>query len=84
MSDPICNQSGTCCKRVFFDIGLQTEDIIRWINLHENMEYVEKGRVRIDNKCSKFIDNKCSIYETKPENCKKFFCEDAIRRGENI
>jgi Fe-S-cluster containining protein len=70
-----------CCKDIILPLGIIfDQDDIRWIEYH-NLEVVEKdGKqwVKINQPCSKLRDNKCSIYETRPENCQIFLCEKLL------
>ena len=77
-----CNQCGDCCRDITLPLGMIfDDDDVRWIKYH-GIEIIEKdGRqwVKINNPCSKLINNKCSIYENRPFNCKVFFCSKVIK-----
>jgi Fe-S-cluster containining protein len=70
---------GKCCNEVTLIIDRNRTDI-EWLELH-NLKVKEDGndiRVTIKLSCSKQIDNKCSIYESRPEICKNFRCEKNV------
>lgn len=69
-------QCGACCKYMLIPIGDEPSDYTRWAELHK-VELVEwRGLicVKIDKKCSKLKKNKCTIYEDRPDTCKRFKC----------
>lgn len=70
---------GKCCKVVYIPCGdLNETDYLRWIKLHTRVKIeVFRGLqcIVLPYKCSKLKHNKCTIYEDRPEMCKKFRCE---------
>ncbi len=75
------NCSGDCCKLMYIQINKEKseKDYIRWVNLHENIQVVKrKGYwyMKIDLKCSKLKNGKCSIYKDRPKLCKEYDCTD--------
>ena len=55
-----------------------TDDYKYWASLH-GIEIVNiKGFnfARINDKCSKLRNGRCTIHDNKPNLCKKFDCED--------
>jgi Fe-S-cluster containining protein len=73
-----CQLCAACCQNIILPLErIFDKDIIRWIEYH-NLEVIEEGGrqcVKISNPCSKLKDNRCSIYEDRPENCKLFKCK---------
>jgi Fe-S-cluster containining protein len=53
------------------------EDDIRWIEYHGIKVVDKNGKqwIKIPNQCDKLVDNKCSIHDNRPDNCKIFICE---------
>lgn len=83
----LCSQCGVCCK--LFVINLSEEEYnskkyntqFEEFGLTEDFEGAEFCGANIitqkkDGSCMYQKDNKCSIHETRPEVCKKFFCID--------
>jgi Fe-S-cluster containining protein len=80
-----CNQCGTCCR--LFLVNL-TEDeyksgryrtIFEEFGIVEDFEEAQMTGANIlrqndDGSCIYLKDNKCSIHSTRPESCRKFFC----------
>jgi Fe-S-cluster containining protein len=60
---------GSCCKSVVLPLSPYSERTHEWFALHGE---VKSGMVRLNQPCSKLIDGKCSIYETRPEVCRTF------------
>ena len=74
-----CLRCGNCCDEVAFFVDKNRTDI-EWVKLH-GFVVEDRGnewRIMIKAQCSAKIDNKCSIYETRPEICKNFRCEKNV------
>jgi len=74
-----CQKCGNCCKK--FRIEIKDPKFIKEIlfNFREKFHHGLKETVNItlvlDGECE-FLDNgKCSIYDTRPERCKNYFCK---------
>ena len=68
------DRCGDCCQNIKLPLGfIADENDIRWIEYHGIK--VENNEVIINNPCSKLIDNKCSIYDNRPEICQIFICQ---------
>ena len=69
---------GDCCRDIILPLGMDfDEDEIRWIEYHD-MKVVErdgKQWIKINHKCEKLIDNKCSIHDNRPETCQIYICQ---------
>ncbi len=76
-----CNKCGKCCKEVAFFVNKERFDI-DWIQLHgfEVEDQGDKYKIKKQSICSKLVENKCSIYETRPEMCRNFNCIDSVLR----
>ena len=70
-----------CCQDIILPLGMIfDEDDINWVEYH-NLKVIEKeGKqwVKIFNPCNKLKDNRCSIYETRPENCQIYLFEKLL------
>lgn len=75
-----CKKCGRCCKVMYLWLGGKPEaDYRRWINLHEKIKVVKRGRdygVRIELKCTKLKNNSCTIYKNRPDICKEYSCKE--------
>ena len=75
-------QCGDCCRFMLIPVGDRNEtDYLRWIKLHKDIKVVMwRGLqcIKLENKCSKLKDNKCTIYKNRPEMCKSFRCDKRI------
>jgi Fe-S-cluster containining protein len=73
-----CQRCGDCCRDIILPLRIKLdEDDIRWVEYH-NLKVIEKeGQqwVKIQNPCSQLKDNKCLIYDNRPENCQIFICQ---------
>jgi len=73
----MCNQCGKCCQNIILPLGIfLDEDDIRWVEYH-GLGVIEKDgkqQIKINHPCSKLVDNKCSIYEDRPEICQIYIC----------
>jgi len=82
-----CKKCGRCCRAMFLQIGNEKlrktksrRDYFRWIDLHEKAKIVKiKGLyyLRLELKCTKLKNNKCSIYKNRPQLCRDFSCADS-------
>lgn len=69
-----CDNCSKCCEDIILPLAFKPdEDIKRWIEFH-GIE-VQNKMIRIKNGCEKLKDNKCSIYEQRPNNCRNYTCE---------
>ncbi len=78
-----CKKCGKCCR--YFITWLEekpTDDFIRWVSYHKKAHVVfysklQRYAVRIDIPCSKLRNGLCSIYESRPQDCRDYNCEDS-------
>ena len=57
---------------------LASDDEKRWIEYH-GIEYIENEVgtfIKINNPCVNLKDGLCTIHDTRPDVCRKWFCED--------
>jgi Fe-S-cluster containining protein len=52
-------------------------DHLRWVQLHgvKVTEYDSKVWADFPIKCKKLIKGKCSIYEQRPDLCRRYYCD---------
>jgi Fe-S-cluster containining protein len=77
-----CSNCGKCCSNIFIPF-LANEDEKRWIEYH-GMEVIENELgtfIRINNPCINLKDGLCIIHDTRPDFCRKWFCEDNKEQG---
>jgi len=74
-----CKQCGDCCKNLILPLTqYANDDVKKWLEYH-GVEVIDKNPftyIKIPLKCSKLVNNKCSIYDTRPETCREYFCEN--------
>lgn len=70
-----CKQCGACCK--FFRLPVRNEkELVKQFINHFGFELETYDiEVSFKGKCKNLINNKCSIYENRPELCKEFYCK---------
>ena len=90
MLQSLCSRcSGLCCRYFALPIDnpstARDYDDIRWYLCHENVTiFIEEGQwyIGISNRCKHLqADNRCGIYETRPTDCRTFFCEWMLEKG---
>ena len=68
-----CKNCGCCCRFIVIDFGEASQDEIKWASAHK-MLYYEKHLV-IPAKCKYLVHKQglyyCSIWERRPEICRK-------------
>jgi Fe-S-cluster containining protein len=72
-----CVDCSRCCENIFLPF-LADGDEKRWIEYH-GLKVIENEMgafIKINNKCSQLKDGKCSIYEDRPDVCRKYDCGD--------
>lgn len=70
-----CLNCSECCENIILPLAVVlNEDQKRWVELHEGLKVLHNNVININNKCSKLVDGRCSIYEDRPNNCKEFIC----------
>ena len=78
MKKRYCKKCGKCCRLI--DLWLSKKppkDWHRWVNLHEKARIIREGKdwyLRLELKCSKLKNNRCSIYNNRPKLCKEYNC----------
>jgi len=72
-----CEQCGKCCRYVFIDLDEPEEKVdweeMRWFLTHKKVKIYkdEDGwGVEFITDCKYLINNKCSIYEKRPDVCR--------------
>ena len=72
-----CHKCGACCKYVTVMLDDPEEKVdweeMRWFLAHNNVKiYKEDGEwyVEFKSPCKYLIDNKCAIYDKRPDVCK--------------
>jgi Fe-S-cluster containining protein len=81
--------SALCCQYIALEIDepdtARDYDDIRWYLMHEDMSvFVEDGDwyLQINRRCKNLLpDNRCGIYETRPEICREYTTEDCDYHG---
>lgn len=68
-----CKRCGQCCRRLIIDEVIEL-DIVREPRIKEHVEEFrdEPGRYLLKTPCPFLVDNKCSIYPTRPNICVAF------------
>lgn len=67
-----CDNCGSCCKFIELDIKDITTDLIKWFHFH-NIEYDKiREKIIIPLRCLYLKNNRCEIYDLRPEICREF------------
>lgn len=70
----VCNLCGDCCRGFSLPAHNLSTDYKTYLSYHENVEiriYEGKPIIYFNNVCKHLTeDNKCAIYETRPQICK--------------
>lgn len=77
--DERCHSCGGDCCRSFSDVELSWEEFERLQELGASrLQLSLKGphRLLLDYNCEFLRDGRCSIYEARPEICRRFTCVD--------
>lgn len=70
-----CKQCGKCCQNLILPFKTGGDEQ-RWLELH-GIKIIrnDKGEfIDIPLKCTKLINNKCSIYQARPYICRAYQC----------
>jgi hypothetical protein len=67
-----CGDCCWCCQNIFIPYPDMTDDVKMWIEYHDLV--VENQSVKLEIPCSKLKNGKCSVYEKRPDVCRKFYC----------
>jgi Fe-S-cluster containining protein len=90
MASCLCDScAALCCRYISLPIDNPTTrkdyDDIRWYLIHQNIiVYIEKKQwyVGVLNKCKHLQeDNRCGIYETRPNICRKYTTDNCDYHG---
>jgi len=86
----LCDQcSALCCRYFVLEIDAPDDaedyDNIRWYLIHENtFVFIEKKKwyLGIYSRCKHLqVDNRCGIYETRPQICRKYSTKNCDYHG---
>src|SRR6516164_10227399 len=90
MPECLCDRCAALCCR-YFALAIDNPDCrkdfdaIRWYLVHENVViFVEKKQwyIGIMNRCKHLLpDNRCGIYETRPQVCRSYSSENCDYHG---
>jgi len=75
-----CQKCDGACCRSFTDVEISWEEFERLHDLGARrlqLSLVGPHRLVIDYNCEFLKDGKCSIYEARPDICRRFTCADA-------
>lgn len=70
-----CKTCGACCLYLQIPISELTEDLKKWLLLHENIGITTltgETNLVIFNKCKNFKDGLCIDYANRPNTCREF------------
>lgn len=73
-----CNNCSKCCRNFFLPIKNFSDDVKRWIEFHgiSVVRIKDQDYLKINNPCENLKDDKCSIYEDRPDVCRVYDCKD--------
>lgn len=76
----LCLSCGLCCEGVIFNRAALKDDEIRLAKDY-NLDYFPAGEEKFAFRlpCHLYQDNKCSIYLSRPDACKRYRC-DLLKR----
>jgi len=82
LKEKVCKKCGKCCRVMFIWLAgkPKDKDWVRWANLHKGIKIIknrEDWAMRIEARCSKLKNNRCSIYKNRPKLCKDYKCWDS-------
>lgn len=72
-----CDNCSKCCENIYLPF-IASPDEKEWLEYHD-IEVIENSVgefIKINNKCSKLVDGRCSIYEKRPDICRKYECKN--------
>ena len=74
-----CSQCGTCCTNILMVSDKEVKKIKKFIKKN-NIKLINRNNVltqQYDNTCPFLTkNNKCMIYEVRPEQCRHFICSE--------
>lgn len=79
--DKRCQECGGACCRSFSDVALTWDEYKRLQNLGATrlqLSLTGPHRLVIDYNCEFLVAGRCSIYEDRPEICRRFSCVNMI------
>ena len=71
----MCNNCGECCQYVMIRIDTEKTNI-EWLKLHGIEVDVDMAKINLP--CSALKNNKCTIYESRPDICRNFNCIKSV------
>ena len=77
---------GSCCKFLIIPLPSWDADVVEWFSYHGKIILLSgiPRWIRLDVRCDKLgPDNRCTIYDQRPEVCRRFKpgshnCRDAV------
>ena len=77
--DERCQECGGACCRSFSDVELTWDEYERLHDLGARrlqLSLFGPHKLEIDYGCEFLVDGRCSIYEARPDICRRFFCSE--------
>ena len=74
-----CRECDAACCRGFPSVELTPQEYVSLEHLGAaRLQYLLSGRhyLMIENGCEFLADGRCSIYEHRPDVCRRFICQD--------
>ena len=74
ITESLCTKCALCCE---IEINPSWKDPrqMQWLHaIVEKHEHIEATKTGIKIRCSHLVDNKCGIYEERPQLCSDFNC----------
>lgn len=83
-----CKIEGKCCSFLFIELPVNFRETINmdyrhWVGLHKGITCVKVNGIwyaKIESPCTKFVDGKCEIHDTRPQICRDFDCENEFTK----
>ena len=84
MSAELCTACGFCCDGRLFSLAPLTADEASWARRRRLPLVMHSGTISLEQPCGALEGTRCTVYDERPESCRRFVCEllDRVTNGE--
>jgi len=80
----LCTACGFCCDGRLFSLAPLAADEVEWARRRRLPLVTHSGKVSLEQPCGALETARCTVYDERPESCRRFVCVllDRVTNGE--
>ena len=83
MTSELCTACGFCCDGRLFSLAPLTTEEAAWARRRRLPLVAHSDKVSLEQPCGALEGTRCTVYDERPESCRRFTCDllDRVLRG---